>query len=73
MSDIFKSMIAGLSNVGMTQSDIARQSGVSRQTIWRLETGEAREPTYDTFVKLDRVYRAAVPVTQRTPVQKTRL
>lgn len=61
MADVFQSMLAGLAATGMTTTDIARQAGLSRQTLYRLENGEARAPSFSTYERLDRVYRANVP------------
>ncbi|MFK0272706.1 helix-turn-helix transcriptional regulator [Ensifer sp. NPDC090286] len=43
---------------GMTPSQIARETGVSRQTLWRLENGESRRPSYETGMAIERAYRA---------------
>lgn len=72
MADPFQSMLAGLSSTGMSTTEIARQSGLSRQTLYRIKNGEAREPTYDTYQKIDRVYRNSVPAQNRA-VNKSRL
>jgi transcriptional regulator with XRE-family HTH domain len=72
MSDVFKSMMAGIADAGMSQSELARQSGISRQTLYRIREGEAPKPSFDTYVRLDRVYRAVVPA-PRIVGGKTRL
>lgn len=52
-ADQFQAMITGLERVGLTRTEIARRSGVSRMTVWRGAIGECREPKHDTYVKLD--------------------
>jgi transcriptional regulator with XRE-family HTH domain len=48
----------------MTKSEIARETGLSRQTLWRLSIGETSRPSYDTYARLkslaDRHNRADV-------------
>ncbi|MDW9898505.1 helix-turn-helix domain-containing protein [Sinorhizobium meliloti] len=41
---------------GMTPAAIARESGISRQTIWRIEAGEISRPSYDTIERLERLW-----------------
>jgi len=43
-----ENMIAGLELAGMTRTEIAQQAHMSRNTVWRLATGESREPSYET-------------------------
>ena len=37
---------------GLTQSELSEKSGVTRATLWRLETGEAEESTTKTLFKI---------------------
>lgn len=37
---------------GLTQTDLANKSGVSRATIWALENGTARSTTTKTLFKV---------------------
>ena len=56
-------MIAGLEQAGLTPSDIARLARISRQTIYRIKNGEAREPSHQMFTKLALLsQRHGVPV-----------
>lgn len=60
----FAAIIAGIESTGMTKSEIARETGLSRQTLWRLSIGETSRPSYDTYARLkslaDRHNRADV-------------
>ena len=37
---------------GITQEELARRAGIATTSVVRLETGEVRQPRYDTFMKL---------------------
>lgn len=37
---------------GLSQSELSEKSGVTRATIWRLETGENEETTTKTLLKI---------------------
>lgn len=37
---------------GLSQSELAEKSGITRATIWRLETGEKEETTTKTLLKI---------------------
>ena len=39
-------------NLGMSQSELSEKSGITRATIWRLETGENEVTTSKTLVKI---------------------
>jgi DNA-binding XRE family transcriptional regulator len=54
--DRLASMLTGLRAAGMTPSEIARQCGVSRQSLWRFEVGESRMPSHAVFTRLERLY-----------------
>jgi transcriptional regulator with XRE-family HTH domain len=47
--EVFQSMIAGLEDRGLSRTQIAEEAGLSRATVWRLATGEAREPSWQTI------------------------
>lgn len=69
--DDFAGLIAGLESKGQTRSAIARAAGISRVTVWRIATGQARAPAYDTIQRLKRldartVDRAVSPMKQKT-------
>lgn len=55
-----EAMIAGLRINGMTPTQIARESGVSRQTVWRLSVGETSRPSYTVVHRIERVYLSRV-------------
>jgi len=46
-------MIMALESAGLTRAEIAQQAHMSRNTVWRLATGEAREPSYETVRKIE--------------------
>ena len=50
--DEFAAIIAGLESQGMTPSEIARESGLSRMTVWRIANGETSRPSYETVIRL---------------------
>lgn len=65
------SMIEGLKAEGLTASQIARESGLSRHSLWRYTVGEARQPSLQSFDKLALVCRAhGLPIPQ--PGRRTR-
>jgi transcriptional regulator with XRE-family HTH domain len=49
--DHFDAMIAGLVDIGFSRTEIAEGAGFSRQTLYRLEHGQAR-PLHDTVQRL---------------------
>ncbi|MBD9636002.1 helix-turn-helix transcriptional regulator [Ensifer sp. ENS07] len=54
----FQSMLEALrTEHGMTPAEISRETGVSRQTLWRLENGEARKVSYAVGHAVERLYR----------------
>ncbi|MDX0230258.1 helix-turn-helix domain-containing protein [Sinorhizobium meliloti] len=48
----FAAIIAGIESTGMTKSEIARETGLSRMTVWRYSVGEFSKPSYDTVIRL---------------------
>jgi hypothetical protein len=63
-ADEFSALIAGLESQGMTKTVIARETGLSRMTVWRLAVGECSRPSYDTITRLKAFERRlARPVT----------
>ncbi|WFU51163.1 XRE family transcriptional regulator (plasmid) [Sinorhizobium terangae] len=36
----------------MTPSEIAREAGLSRMTVWRIANGETSRPSYETVTRL---------------------
>ena len=48
-------MIEGLRSHGMSFSEIAQRSGLSRQTIWRFANGEARAPTLESYHRVEQL------------------
>jgi transcriptional regulator with XRE-family HTH domain len=55
---MLESMIIGLVGAGISRSEIARQSGLTKATILRYESGEIRRPSADSFRRVEHVYRA---------------
>ncbi|WP_139813071.1 helix-turn-helix domain-containing protein [Ensifer aridi] len=51
----FTAIIAGLESQGMTPSEIAREAGLSRMTVWRIAKGETSRPSYETVTRLKSV------------------
>jgi transcriptional regulator with XRE-family HTH domain len=50
----FQALIAGLRDTGMSRSQIARDTRLSRQTLWRLEAGRTiSAPSYDTVRRIE--------------------
>ena len=50
-------MIAGLeTSGGMSRSEIAECTRLSKPTLWRLATGSQRKPTYSSVVKIERLH-----------------
>ncbi len=45
-------MISGLVDSGVTRPEIVRQTGLSKNTIWRMANGTVREPKYETVQKV---------------------
>ena len=37
---------------GMTQAELCKRSGITRATIWKLETGENEVTTSSTLIKI---------------------
>jgi transcriptional regulator with XRE-family HTH domain len=56
-SDPFIAMLEGLRDAGLTTTSIAREAGVSRQTLWRFTTGDSRQPSLESFNRLALVCR----------------
>ncbi|MDW9503045.1 XRE family transcriptional regulator [Sinorhizobium meliloti] len=51
-----EAMLEGLRISGMRPSAIARESGVSRQTVWRLSVGEASQPSYRVVKGIEKLW-----------------
>ena len=51
----FMAMIAGLEDHGLSRSEIAEQSGLSKATIWRYATGTVRDPLYSKVKRIERL------------------
>ena len=45
---------------GMSQSELAEKTGITRATIWRLETGEEETTTTKTLLKIAEALGASV-------------
>ena len=63
----FAAMIAGLESAGLSRTEIANRAGISRNTVWRMATGEVQEPAYSTVMRLERLAKTAAvrPVEQK--------
>lgn len=48
----FAAMIEGIEAQGISRPEIVRRTGLSKNTIWRLAAGEARQPKFDTIEKV---------------------
>jgi hypothetical protein len=53
----FQSMLEALRNDGMTPTDIAREAGISRATVWRLSVGDSRQVSYQVGHSIERLFR----------------
>lgn len=56
----FSAMIEGLCAAGMTNAEIARRVGCSRQQIWRIESGYSRRPSYELGSRLKELHQKVV-------------
>jgi predicted transcriptional regulator len=59
----FRGLIAGLEASGIKRSEIARSAGISRQTVWRIATGQAQEPYFSTIRRIKEIGNKGGPVT----------
>jgi predicted transcriptional regulator len=60
-SERLESMMEALRHdAGMNPGEIARQAHISRTTVWRLAGGVARQPLYETGVRIERLYTKIV-------------
>jgi transcriptional regulator with XRE-family HTH domain len=50
----FEALIAGLEGQGISRTEIAQATGLSRDTIWRLASGISRQPSHETVERLHR-------------------
>ncbi|MDX0124488.1 helix-turn-helix domain-containing protein [Sinorhizobium meliloti] len=62
-ADEFAAIIAGLESQGVSRSKIARETGLSRMTVWRIANGETSRPSYETVVRLKRFEQRVAAVT----------
>lgn len=60
-SDELAAMIERLRRSGLTQAAIAREANVSRVSIWRIATDQAKQPSHQTYAKLDALCRRHCP------------
>ncbi len=51
-ADEFAAIIAGLESQGMTPTEVAREAGLSRMTVWRIAYGETSRPSQETVTRL---------------------
>jgi len=66
--DDFQGLVAALEASGHSRSEIARAAGISRKTVWRIATGQSREPDFNTITRLRRLdfSPAVAPMKQKT-------
>jgi len=62
-SEKVASIIAALKASGIGPTEIAREAHLSRQTIYRLEVGYCRMPSFDTVDRLQELQSRIIPVT----------
>lgn len=48
----FAAMISGLEAQGITRPEIVRRTGLSKNTVWRLASGECRNPLHETIERV---------------------
>lgn len=59
----FQCMVIGLSALGFSRREIARQADISAMTVQRGIVGDMRQPSHDVFQKIQRAWeKAAKPV-----------
>ena len=56
----FAAMIAGLEATGISQQEIARRTGVSRATVWRMATGMGRNHRHSTVLRIEQLHEKVV-------------
>lgn len=66
----FPDLIAGLLTIeGETRTGLAEKVGVSRETLWRIETGEIRDPRWSTGNRIvryhERISHAVTPLQRK--------
>jgi Helix-turn-helix domain len=64
-ADSFSALLAGIRASGLSNTEIAERCGLTQATLWRLETGYARQPTLDSYIRLCRTYQQ---VTHQPPL-----
>jgi transcriptional regulator with XRE-family HTH domain len=65
--DEFEALIAGLESQGISRSEIAQRSGMSRTTVWRMANGICADHlagTVQRIEKLQHSVRYEVPVSR---------
>ena len=66
LPDQFASMILALRQSGLSPTEIAKRSGISRTHFYRLASGDIRRPSYETFDRLQRL-EAKIVKTAKPP------
>ena len=54
-------MLDGLRQQGVPDLQIARETGLARQTVHRLRSGDARAPHWDIVRSIEDLYQKRVP------------
>ncbi|OWZ92837.1 hypothetical protein B9J07_13565 [Sinorhizobium sp. LM21] len=60
-AQLMESMVAELMKAGLTCRQIAKESGLSLNTIWRLANRQAPEPMWSTFCRLRDFHKKVMP------------
>lgn len=63
--DEFAAQIAGLVQIGLSRTEIARETHLSRTTVWRAAKGYAVEPRHSTVEKVERLRERTIERTVR--------
>ncbi|NRP22384.1 hypothetical protein LPJGGPFB_05643 [Ensifer adhaerens] len=51
-AQLMESLVADLQKLGYSPRQIAKECGVSHNTVWRASVGQATAPLWSTFEKL---------------------
>jgi hypothetical protein len=64
----FAALIAGLEDQGLSRDDIAKQTRLSRATVWRYATQNVRSPHLHTATRIEQLakkYAVVSPMKQK--------
>ena len=57
--DPFQVLLDGLRAAGLNDAEIAKEAGVSRDTVWRFRNQVARSPSLESYIRLANTYEKA--------------